>query len=248
VTHLKSVVLLLVLANIGYFLWARGIASSGAPRPERVSAPTLTLATEAPRAASVDRAAAAATPGEQAASAANAGAAESAPPRGAQAQAAAPPDATRCLSIGPFLDVAEAARAAATLRGGGYQPRQRVAEGDVWAGEWVYLPMPAAPAAAAQLRAKLQAGGIEDALEMPGPDDLPVVSLGLFSEPKRAGARIQLARSLGLKPVVADRKRTGDVYWIDVDLKPTDGNLNPADLEGQSGRIVRLQVVGCPAP
>ena len=240
-TQLKSVVLLLILANIGYFLWAHGIASSGAPRPERVGAPTLTLATEAPRAASVDRASAAGTPGDQTASAATAGTAES-------AGTAAPPAAVRCLSIGPFLDVAEAARAAATLRGGGYQPRQRVAEGDVWAGEWVYLPMPAAPAAAAQLRTKLQAGGIEDALEMPGPDDLPVVSLGLFSEPKRAGARIQLARSLGLKPVVADRKRTGDVYWIDVNLKPTDGNLNPADLEGQSGRIVRLQVVGCPAP
>ena len=240
-TQLKSVVLLLILANIGYFLWARGIASSGAPRPERVGAPTLTLATEAPRAASVDRAAAAGTPGEQTASAAAVGTAES-------AETAAPPAAARCLSIGPFLDVAEAARAAATLRGGGYQPRQRVAEGDVWAGEWVYLPMPAAPAAAAQLRTKLQAGGIDDALEMPGPDDLPVVSLGLFSEPKRAGARIQLARSLGLNPVVADRKRTGDVYWIDVNLKPTDGNLNPADLEGQSGRIVRLQVVGCPAP
>ena len=237
-TYLKSAVLLLILANVGYFLWAHGIASSGAPPLARVAAPTLTLVNEAPPSA------ASATSARSASVAIGAQS-----PRNGDfpASAATPAESARCLSIGPFLDVAEAARAAATLRAGGYQPRQRVAAGDIWAGEWVYLPMPSTAAATAQLRATLKAGGVPDALEMPGPNDLPVLSLGLFSELKRATARIQLARSLGLHPVIADRKRTSDVYWIDVDLKPADENLNPADLEGQSGRIVRLQVVACPA-
>ncbi|MDE1923655.1 MAG: hypothetical protein KGI55_09540 [Gammaproteobacteria bacterium] len=233
---LRAVVLALILANALYFLWAQNIAKPVAPG-ESAPAPTLQLASEAPQAsfaATVAPPAQAATP--------------SVPDGSPGASAApAPAAAPRCISIGPFLDVAEAARAAATLRGGGYQPRQRAAQGDVWAGVWVYLPLPASPAAAVQMRAKLLAAGIDDALEMPGPHDAPVLSLGLFSEPKRAETRIQLARSAGYNPAVADRKRTGDVYWVDVDLKARDANLNPAELGGESGKILRLQVISCPS-
>jgi hypothetical protein len=153
----------------------------------------------------------------------------------------------RCISVGPFRDVSEAAHAATTLRGGGYDPRQRVADGDIWAGVWVYLQLPASRAAGDQMLAKLKAGGIDDALEMPGPSDGSVISLGLYSEPKRAQARVAQLQALGFNPGIADRKRTGNVYWIDIDLKPTDSLLNPADLQGESGRIVRLEVKGCPA-
>jgi hypothetical protein len=153
----------------------------------------------------------------------------------------------RCISVGPFRDVSEAAHAASTLRGGGYDPRQRVAEGEVWAGVWVYLPLPAARPVAEQTLAKLKAGGIDDALEMPGPNEGSVISLGLYSEPKRAQLRVAQAQALGFNPGIADRKRTGNVYWIDIDLKPTDSLLNPSDLQGESGRIVRLEVKGCPS-
>src|SRR5260221_7531209 len=153
----------------------------------------------------------------------------------------------RCISVGPFRDVAEAAHAATTLRGGGYDPRQRVADGDVWAGVWVYLPLPASRATGDQILAKLKAGGTDDALEMPGPNEGSVISLGLYSESKRAQARVAQAQALGFNPGIADRKRTGNVYWIDIDLKPTDSLLNPSDLQGESGRIVRLEVKGCPS-
>ena len=81
-------------------------------------------------------------------------------------------------------------RTTTTLRGGGYEPRQRVADGDVWAGVWVYLPLLPSRAAGDQLLAKLKAGGIDDALEMPGPNDGPVISLGLYNDPKRAQAPV----------------------------------------------------------
>ncbi len=80
----------------------------------------------------------------------------------------------------------------------------------------------------------------------PGPNEGSVISLGLYSEPKRAQARVAQAQALGFNPGIADRKRTGNVYWIDIDLKPTDSLLNPSDLQGESGRIVRLEVKGCP--
>jgi len=253
-TLIKSIVVCLVLANVGYFLWARGIART-AERPAQAS-PTATLklaseSGEASRAPSTDAGSAggSGTTGGR-------GAAEP-----ARAEAGAGPGASlgagpgealltnvkRCISVGPFRDMSEAAHAATTLRSGGYDPRQRVADGDVWAGVWVYLPLPASRAAGDQILAKLKGGGFDDALEMPGPNDGSVISLGLYSDPKRAQARVVQAQALGFNPGIADRKRTGNVYWIDIDLKPTDSLLNPADLQGEAGRIVRLEVKGCPS-
>jgi len=226
----------LVLANVCYFLWQHGIAKA----PENIIAPpplgSLKLVSESPDFARGDA-------GDNTAVA---------PVPLAAGGPAAPADnlltnVKRCISVGPFRDVSEAAHAASTLRGGGYDPRQRVADGEVWAGVWVYLPLPAARALADQTLAKLKAGGIDDALEMPGPNEGPVISLGLYSEQKRAQARVAQAQALGFNPGIADRKRNGNVYWIDIDLKPTDGLLNPSDLQGESGRIVRLEVKGCPS-
>ena len=146
-TGLKSIVLGLALANVGYFLWVRGI---GAPRAVAVAeapAMTLKLASEAP----------AAHP------AADLGAASV-----SDAAAGSLTDAGRCVTVGPFRDGSEAAHALGTLRGGGYDPRQRVVD--------------------------------------------------------------------------------GDAYWIDIDLKPTDGPLNPADLQREAGRIQRLELNPCPLP
>jgi hypothetical protein len=229
---IKSIVLCLALANVVYFLWERGIGKSTELQPSR-SAKTLKLASEASAAPAGDSAAA---PSLEASleEGANGG------------NAALLTNVKRCISVGPFRDVSEAARAASTLRSGGYDPRQRVAEGEVWAGVWVYLPLPASKSAADQILERLKAGGIDDALQMPGPNDTSVISLGLFSEAKRAQARVAQAQALQINPAIADRKRNGNVYWIDIDLKPTDGLLNPSDLQGEAGRIVRLEVKACP--
>jgi hypothetical protein len=258
-TLLKSIVVCLVLANVGYFLWARGIATTGDEPAPAAPMPTLRLRSES---AGTEGAAAGSTTATTAAIAATATAASGATAGGASAGTSGSANSPetgggakpglltnvkRCISVGPFRDVSEAAHAATTLRSGGYDPRQRVAEGDVWAGVWVYLPLPPARSNADQLLAKLKAGGIDDALEMPGPNEGSVISLGLYSEPKRAQARVAQAQALGFNPGIADRKRTGNVYWIDIDLKPTESLLNPADLQGESGHIVRLEVKGCPS-
>ena len=233
----------LVLANVCYFLWQHGIAKTPEAAPVAPATPgTLRLASESSESVRAE-------------SSGNAG---GAPPAAGSAlvgsdgareggNAGLLTNVKRCISVGPFRDVSEAAHAASTLRGGGYDPRQRVAEGEVWAGVWVYLPLPPSRPAAEQALAKLKAGGVDDALEMPGPNEGSVISLGLYSESKRAQARVAQVQALGFNPGIADRKRTGNVYWIDIDLKPTDGLLNPSDLQGESGRIVRLEVKGCPS-
>jgi len=238
-TLLKSIVVCLVLANVGYFLWARGIAAPDTAPPQ--AAATLQLASE-----SADTTHAASVDADKSASAGASGGDEPRADPGEAAKQGLLTNLKRCISVGPFRDVAEAAHAATTLRGGGYDPRQRVADGDIWAGVWVYLQAPPSRGAADQIVAKLKAGGIDDAMEMPGPNDSSVISLGLFGEPKRAQARVAQAQALGFNPGIADRKRTGNVYWIDIDLKPTDTLINPSDLQGEAGRIVRLEVRGCP--
>ena len=251
-TLLKSIVVCLVLANVGYFLWAHGVAGTAETPAQPAPAATLKLASESPRGANAVAGGASAD-GGSAGGAATGGAAVSSLSSGAAGGTAAGnagagllTNVKRCISIGPFNDVSEAAHAATTLRGGGYDPRQRSADGDVWAGVWVYLPLPPTKAAGDQMLAKLKAAGIDDALEMPGPNEGSVISLGLYGESKRAQARVAQVQALGFNPGIADRKRTGSVYWIDIDLKPTDSLLNPADLQGESGRIVRLEVKACP--
>lgn len=248
-TALKAVVLALVLANLGYFLWVHNIAEDAGggsvPPP-----PSIKLATEAPAAAHSSSAEVLRQ------DSADGIGSQSAPVSGAEDHAASDDQSAalltnvrRCVSIGPFHDVAEAVRAATSLRGSGYAPRQRVAEGEVPAGVWVYVPKPQDALAAEQLLSRVKQAGMEDALEMPGPDDAPVISLGLFSDPKRGQSRFEQARALGLKPVIADRKRSANVFWVDVDLKSTDAMLNPADLQqGGGNRILRLEVKACPVP
>lgn len=249
-TILKSIVVCLALTNIGYFLWTRGIgdgAAASAPSP--APGVSLKLASETSAAAPrvpVDAAAGGKAAAGIAGASGGADVAAAGPASSSDGTGVLLTDVKRCISVGPFRDVAEAAHAATTLRSGGYDPRQRVAEGEVWAGVWVYLPITPSRSSD-QMQAKLKAGGIDDALEMPGPNEGSVLSLGLFSDSKRAQSRISQAQALGFNPGIADRKRTGDVYWIDIDLKATDSVLKPSDLQGESGRIVRLEVKACPA-
>ena len=132
------------------------------------------------------------------------------------------------------------------MRGSGYAPRTRLAEGDVWAGLWVYLADLQSRTEAQRAMSVLKQKGVADAYIMPAADQTNVISLGIFSEPERAQRRAEEVRSLGFTPSVADRTRRDTVYWIDIDLKPTDAMVNPSDIQSESGRIVRLQVQACP--
>jgi hypothetical protein len=206
--YLKGIVFLLVLANVGYYLYVHGLAASApSPAPEGAG--------QKPVAGTV-----------------------------ATAQSAA---GSRCVSIGPFADPSDTAHAEITLRGGGYAPRQRMADSDSVDGTMVYVPIPAAPAQAAQLRRKLKGAGISDAVDVPGPDNVPVISLGLFSDAKRAQARLALLQPLGVGVQSIEHKRSGQTYWLDVDLKPTDGALNPGDLRSDATHGPQLEVRECPA-
>ena len=80
---------------------------------------------------------------------------------------------------------------------------------------------------------------------MPGDGSDVTISLGLFSERQRALRRLDDAKAIGLAPRIVDRERTGTVYWIDVDVVPPAELPDAARLQGEGGRILRLEVKPC---
>jgi len=257
---MRHLFLMLVLVNLGFAAWSAWFApSQRAGRPANEGLPALTLVSEVPadlRGAAEQGEAAAQGAPVQTAGEAGADAAADAEPDPAQAgagQAAATADVrpaesdARCTSVGPFRELSQAAAAAATLRGEGYQPTQRVAEGEVWSGYWVYIPaIPTeqqANEALTKVREGVREARIPDAYVIRNSDSGNLVSLGVFSEISGVSRLRDEVRALGFEPQVVDRMSRATVYWIDIALAP-EQTLDFDALQ-PPGRIIRLEQRAC---
>src|SRR5690606_21625340 len=101
--------------------------------------------------------------------------------------AATEPAAERCVSVGPFRELSQAATAAGSLRAAGHAPTQRVAEGEIWVGYWVYLERIPTEEEAEAILADIREHGVTDSYVIPDNGGDNRVSLGVFSEIGRAG-------------------------------------------------------------
>ncbi len=158
--------------------------------------------------------------------------------------ASTPAGATgRCTTIGPFRELSQAATAASTLRAAGFEPEQRVAEGDLWIGYWVYIQAIPSVDEANKILAKVRESGISDSYVIPNSDSGNLVSLGVFSEISGVSRRRDEVRALGFEPHVVDRTRRATVYWVEVTLR-ADQTLDFESLQ-PPGRIMRLEQRPC---
>jgi hypothetical protein len=226
---MRNLFLSLVLANLGYAAWSawfRQPAAEGlADRDTGVAGLTLV--------AELEEAAMRAVQSLQSAS--------GFPVPGSGAVVSA---TQRCVSLGPFEELAQAAAAGAALRSSGLAPSQRVVEGDIWVGYWVHLTEIPTRSGAEQMLQRLHESGIADAYIVPGGEESQTISLGVFSEVSRAANVHEQARSLGYSPAVTDRSRRGTLYWIDVGLGP--GDVLDLETLQAPGRINRLEQRPCP--
>jgi SPOR domain len=261
---MRNAFLALVLANLGFAAWHAWFSGAASlVRPPRDEAPSITLTSEVPEDLAglhgpagqsepeaapeppADKTPAAGpatpeTPSSPTEAVAVPDSSAAAPAPAADGNAAA---AARCVSVGPFRELAQAATAAANLRMAGYEPTQRVAEGEIWIGYWVYIQGIPTEAEANDVLAKVRAKGLTDSYVIPNSDSGNLVSLGVFSEISGVSRRREEVRALGYEPTVVDRTRRGTVYWVDVTLKG-DQTLDFETLQ-TPGRIVRLEQRKC---
>jgi len=255
---MRHLFLMLVLVNLGFAAWSAWIAPFGrVGRPADEGLPALTLVSEVPadlRSGGVDEQAdpvtqdAPAQPVDDAAPDAAASAEADAGAPGEEPAAVPPVSAeARCTSVGPFRELSQAAAAAATLRGAGYQPTQRVVEGEVWSGYWVYIPAIPTEQEANETLTKVREGvreaRIPDAYVIRNSDSGNLVSLGVFSEISGVSRLRDEVRALGFEPQVVDRTSRATVYWIDIALGPEQA-LDFESLQ-PPGRIIRLEQRAC---
>ena len=165
----------------------------------------------------------------------------------ASSVAAAQDQALSCTSVGPFADLPQASQAQAALRAAGFQPRQRMEQGELWAGYWVSVQGLATREAAESALRMLSGSGINDVYLMPGSDPPNVLSLGVFSDYQRAQRRVDEVHALGLTARIDDRKRAGSVYWIDVDLHEPGQILDSSIFQSDPRKITRLEMRACRA-
>lgn len=230
---MRTVSLLLILCNALFLVWSQlidvqinpldRVVATRAPPP-----PRIVLAREVKKESPAASTAPAAT-------------------EPAQVATAQPtPSPQGCTSVGPFANLSEASQAQAALRAVGFEPRQRLEQGELWVGYWVSVQNLATRDDAEAALQKINDNGITDVYLMPGTDPANVLSLGVFSDFQRAQRRVEEIRALGLTPQIDDRKRAGSVYWLDADLKAPGQAIDTSIFQTDPRKIMRLELRACP--
>jgi hypothetical protein len=234
---MRTFSLLLILCNVLFFVWSQLIDVNihpldRAPPPRANPPPRIVLAREVRSEQMTEPVAPAPV-----------GSSDSAP---AEAQQNESGSAYGCTTVGPFANLSDASQAQAALTAAGFSPRQRLEQGELWVGYWVSVQdLPNRDAAEEALQ-RLTDAGITDVYLMPGSEPPHVLSLGVFSDFQRAQRRVQEVQRLGLQPRIDDRKRTGSVYWVDVDLTAPDQAIDTSIFQTDPRKIMRLELRACP--
>jgi hypothetical protein len=231
----RNAILILVLVNLVFMAWTHWIDVPAEPpvNPADAHLPRLLLASEAPARPAAKTVLAGAVPAPE----------TSAPSADGSASTATPP-APRCVSVGPFDDLAQEAHAADLLQERGFTPQQRSEPGEVRDGYWVYVAGIKSAAEEARVLRTLQDAGISDAHAVAATEDGRRVSVGLFIERPGAERRARAVEHLGFSPDIVDRHKAGTVYWLDVDLGSSGAAVSTEGLAPAS-EAVKAQSRAC---
>jgi hypothetical protein len=153
--------------------------------------------------------------------------------------------AQTCTSVGPFNDIASAARAAGLLTQRGYHLQQRAEEGETIEGYWVFVGGMESEDEVVRVVGRLQKSGYTDAHIMKNYSTNKRVSVGMFSTRERAQQRAAAVRNMGFQPEIGERRFPGTVYWVDVVTSGAQ-KLPPAYSFADIGHA-RVAMQACPA-
>jgi hypothetical protein len=211
----------LLLLNLLFFGWAEWI-DEPAPTPNPIAGlPRLELASEMPKA-------------QLSASAGS-----------TLALGASAAEAPKCVSIGPFEDVAGARKAVKMLRARRLAPQQRTVQAVVRR-YWVYLGGFKRQDQVTRTLQRLELKGVDNAEAMPEEQGVRRISLGVFSSRARAQLRAGALRSMGFAPKVKSRDLPGTIYWLDITVNGGAAAVPLQGLEPVTGDS-QIAVRACPA-
>ncbi len=225
---MKNLLLLLLLANILYFLW--GIYQEDSPEvgveiiDEAELGPPLQVTTgrDSDGMASVGAVLGSGNPSDLEAIAGRS-----------------------CVTIGPFKVRTDADSAVLLHSSQGMKSRVRSTQGQMFVGHWVQIRNIADEATANEMLDKLSKGGLADAYLVRTEDEGLKISLGLFGDLEGA-ERIELeARSLDLPADIAPRMADRTVYFVDIALPPGRGAGAIVGKYGEEQVLLR-ELATCP--
>ena len=150
-----------------------------------------------------------------------------------------------CVTIGPFKESADAETVIAQYVNNGIRASMRSTEGEIFVGHWVQVRNIQDRATGNEMLAKLRTGGIKDAYLVPTEDEGLKISLGLFGEIERAEKVELQAKSLGLPAEITARTREGTMFFVDVGLPPGRGAGAIIDQYGEEKVLLR-GAASCP--
>ena len=203
---MRTLFLMLVLANVGFFAWARYVS------PPDASADPLPLTRQIePEKMKV------VTPNEVPAPAPTPAPAAAQRTPTANAAAPAAPVALKCMEWGSFT-IADAPRAEKALEPLALGPRLGQRRTEETAGWWVFIPPQGSRAAAIRKAAELKSLSIDEyfIVQEEGPYRW-AVSLGIFRNEDAAQARLVTLRTQGVRSAqVAPREMVVPKVWLQV--------------------------------
>ena len=225
---MKNLLLLLLLANILYFVWGmfveEPVQTGVAIVSESELGPPLAISQ---------------TMGDEAAASV-----------GAVLGSGEPSDLAAvvgrsCVSVGPFRASIDADTALTQYAGEGMRTALRSQQGLIFVGHWVLIKNIADRDAGNALLETLAANGLGDAYMPPAGDDGLEISLGLFGELERA-EKIELqAKSLELPAEIIAKTREGSVFFVDIALPPGKGAGAIVEKYGEEKVLLR-EAATCP--
>ncbi len=128
-----------------------------------------------------------------------------------------------CVTIGPFSEVDDADSAETRYAGEGMRVSQRSATGKIFIGHWVQIRNIPSKEESNRMLSALKDGGLTDAYPVDTDDEGLKISLGLFGNLESAEKIEIQAESLGFNADIAPRLKDGTVFFVDIGLPPGKG-------------------------
>lgn len=152
-----------------------------------------------------------------------------------------------CVTIGSFRDSNDADTALTEYAGEGMRTALRSTQGEIFVGHWVQIRDIADNLTANEMLETLRGGGLSDAYLVSSEEDGLYISLGLFGDVDRAEKVELQAKSLELPADITPKTREGKMYFVDIRLPPGKGAGAMIEKYGED-RVLLRDAARCPPP